>query len=100
MLQRIKLFHKKVVYEKETKKIRVLLVFYREWQHHLLGGKTKSVQWTEIKENKKILELTCDNQQIYSLNKEDNYGMMVRVFANDPGNLGSIPGRVIPKTQK
>ena len=27
-------------------------------------------------------------------------GMMVRVFANDPGDLGSIPGRVISKTQK
>ena len=26
--------------------------------------------------------------------------MMVRVFANEPGDLGSIPGRVIPKTQK
>ena len=25
---------------------------------------------------------------------------MVRVFANDPGDLGSIPGRVIPKTKK
>ena len=25
---------------------------------------------------------------------------MVRVFANDPGDLGSIPGWVIPKTQK
>ena len=25
---------------------------------------------------------------------------MVRVFANDPGDLGSIPGRVIRKTQK
>ena len=25
---------------------------------------------------------------------------MVRVFANRPGDLGSIPGRVIPKTQK
>ena len=25
-------------------------------------------------------------------------GMMVRVFANGPENLGSIPGRVIPKT--
>ena len=24
---------------------------------------------------------------------------MVRVFANGPGDLGSIPGRVIPKTQ-
>ena len=25
---------------------------------------------------------------------------MVRVFANGPGDLRSIPGRVIPKTQK
>ena len=25
---------------------------------------------------------------------------MVRVFANGPGDLCSIPGRVIPKTQK
>ena len=27
-------------------------------------------------------------------------GLAVRVFANEPGDLGSIPGRVIPKTQK
>ena len=27
-------------------------------------------------------------------------GLAVRVFANGPGYLGSIPGRVIPKTQK
>ena len=27
-------------------------------------------------------------------------GIMVRVFANGPGDWGSIPGRVIPKTQK
>ena len=26
--------------------------------------------------------------------------MMVREFANGPGDLGSISGRVIPKTQK
>ena len=25
---------------------------------------------------------------------------MARVFANGPGDLGSIPGRVVPKTQK
>ena len=29
-----------------------------------------------------------------------NNGLAVRVFANGPGDLGSIPGRVIPKTQK
>ena len=27
-------------------------------------------------------------------------GIMVRVLANGPGDLGSIPGRVMPKTQK
>ena len=27
-------------------------------------------------------------------------GLAVRVFANSPGDLGSIPDRVIPKTQK
>ena len=26
--------------------------------------------------------------------------MMIRVFPNGPGDLDSIPGRVIPKTQK
>ena len=29
-----------------------------------------------------------------------DYRTLVRVFANGPGGLGSIPGRVIPKTQK
>ena len=27
-------------------------------------------------------------------------GLVGRVFANSPGDLGSIPGRVIPKTLK
>ena len=27
-------------------------------------------------------------------------GLAVRVFTNGPGDLGSIPGRVIPKTKK
>ena len=28
------------------------------------------------------------------------FGLMSRVFTNGPGDLGSIQGRVIPKTQK
>ena len=32
--------------------------------------------------------------------KSPDIGLAVRVFANGPGDLGSIPGRVIPKTQK
>ena len=31
---------------------------------------------------------------------KDYIGPAVRVFANGPGDLGSIPGRVIPKTLK
>ena len=29
-----------------------------------------------------------------------DFGIMVRVFTNGLGDLGSIPGPVIPKTQK
>ena len=32
--------------------------------------------------------------------KNSKIGLGVRLFANGPGDLGSIPGRVIPKTQK
>ena len=32
--------------------------------------------------------------------KIPDIGLGVRVFANGPGDLGSIPGKVIPKTQK
>ena len=35
----------------------------------------------------------------FILDKPD-IGLGVRVFANGPGDLSSIPGRVIPKTQK
>ena len=30
----------------------------------------------------------------------NSFGQMSRVFANGPGDQGSIPGRIIPKTQK
>ena len=31
---------------------------------------------------------------------QPDIGLAVRVFANGPGDLSSIPGRVLPKTQK
>ena len=40
------------------------------------------------------------NQTSYSLRHSADIGLAVRVFANGPGDLGSVPGRVIPKTQK
>ena len=36
----------------------------------------------------------------FFLNKKKIIGPVGRVFANDPGDQGSIPGRVIPKTLK
>ena len=36
---------------------------------------------------------------VYTLFTRD-IGPVVKVFANGPGDLGSIPGRVIPKTLK
>ena len=53
------------------------------------------------------LRVTLDNGRplsfyftlYHGLDKSD-IGLGVRVFANGPGDLGSIPGRVIPKTQK
>ena len=35
----------------------------------------------------------CEGERVFN-------EMYIRVFANGPGDLGSIPGRVIPKTQK
>ena len=32
--------------------------------------------------------------------EKTHFGLVGRVFANDPGDLSSIPGRVIPKTLK
>ena len=44
---------------------------------------------------------TQPNQIIYLIYMyEPDIGMMVRVFANGPSDLGSVPGWVISKTQK
>ena len=37
---------------------------------------------------------------LITIYQEPEIGLAVRVFANRPGDLGSIPGRVIPTTQK
>ena len=36
----------------------------------------------------------------FSSNTDIAIGLMSRVFANGPGDRGSIPGQVMPKTQK
>ena len=44
------------------------------------------------------MKYTPFSQSVYKSNRD--IGPAVRVFANGPGDLGSIPGRVIPKTLK
>ncbi len=51
---------------------------------------------------KKIIKRVKDYSYNKRLEKLEFWlvGIMVLVFANGPGDLGSIPGRVIPKTLK
>ena len=43
----------------------------------------------------------CWGFSMFGISKETKLiGLVGRVFANGPGDLGSIPGRVIPKTLK
>ena len=48
------------------------------------------------------IKLAVTQYRPCALTKTSNklIGLGVRVFTNGPGDLGSIPGRVIPKTQK
>ena len=49
---------------------------------------------TWVRETASLLKFLFDSF------KNRDIGPAVRVFANGPGDLGSIPGRVIPKTLK
>ena len=51
-------------------------------------------------DSKKDFSFSFETFHIILLNVVQDIGMMIRVFANGPGNLGSIPDRVTPKTQK
>ena len=50
--------------------------------------------WTSKGSARKTRTRVYMEQSIFTI------GRVGRVFANGPGNLGSIPDRVIPKTQK
>ena len=67
--------------------------------------------WRRVKEIHAAMHSKLDNndddddisligKNLSLLNYSHYFGLVVRVFANGPGDLGSIPGRVIPKTQK
>ena len=46
------------------------------------------------------LDLHTTTHITFSTNERIHIYIYFRVFANGPGDLGSIPGRVIPKTLK
>ena len=46
------------------------------------------------------IDQTLENHNNYIKRFQLDIGLAVRVFAKGPGDLGSVPGRVIPKTQK
>ena len=58
-----------------------------------LGKQDETDGFKTEKKEKRFLKALNKNTYQY-------IGLGVRVFANGPGDLGSIPGRVIPKTQK
>ena len=69
----------------------------------LLLGKDACEKLNIIKQVNRIQNL--DKNNVIFTDKDlftgiTDIGPAVRVFANGPGDLGSIPGRVIPKTLK
>ena len=63
--------------------------------NHIVTAKIRSNLQRNTTLTTKTIHLSLFNNRDLG----DN-GLGVRVFANGPGDLGSIPGRVIPKTQK
>ena len=73
-----------------------------KWSNPRKGIAPSPIRWCSSNW-KGSLQVTHDyGRQLYlqNLSFVPDIGMMVWVFANGPGDLGSIPGRVIPKTQK
>ena len=57
------------------------------------------LQMLQTQINVRILKWTESFWIMLYFNFRPDFVLVVRVFANGPGDLGSIPGRVIPKTQ-
>ena len=72
------------------------------WRHpiYLIHMYKQGIPWYNLQ---RLICSKTHNQptnQHISTGYDRNIGPAVRVFANGPGDLGSIPGRVIPKTLK
>ena len=77
----------------------ILVVTIVVWSIPRVGGSPKVTLGKKWKTAKELInwEKLTDININYRI---PDIGLGVRVFANGPGDLGSIPGRVIPKTQK
>ena len=53
-----------------------------------------------VADNKYKKSTDFSTKKVLIFVQKTDISMMVRVFANGSGDLGSVPGRVIPKTQK
>ena len=67
-------------------------------KHPFKFSEAALIKLLHCKKSHRLLESAI----IYKINhiKQWLIGLVGRVFANGPGNLGSIPGHVIPKTLK
>ena len=75
----------------------LLLVYVTSWKARI----TLYIHKNEKKRENSWTENTSDFlPSLPDISLSLSIGPAVRVFANGPGDLGSIPGRVIPKTLK
>ena len=61
----------------------------------------KKFQWAKVHKNlttKQWNKIVWSDEAKFTILRSN--GLVGRVFANSPGDLGSIPGHVIPKTLK
>ena len=69
----------------------IFSIFYFQTRRH-----NKQVELQFLSEGN--MTVNIDGKKLVEIGSD--IGMMVKVFTNGPGDLGSIPCRVIPKTQK
>ena len=66
------------------------------WCIQYLIGKRGKLQSEEFR----VVKSHARQRLLFSFEEKRKLGQIGRVFTNGPGDRGSIPGRVIPKTQK
>ena len=84
-------------YPKRREILKGLFITNKTSNKDSLFKKNSTEYWQKLK-TEKLLASTKYPPELRKTRKFED--LMVRVFTNGPGDLGSIPGRFIPKTQK